>query len=806
VNAFLSELRFAFRSLRSQPGLTSIAVITLAMGIGFTAIMFSIVHGALYRGLPFPDGDRIYHLGGTNPSQGMEQTGISIHDFVEWREQQRTFEDIAAYYTGTINISGMERPVRFDGGFMSASAFQTLGVQPFLGRTFQEGEDRPGAPGVILLSYSVWRDQFGSDPSAVGQVVRVNGDQSTIIGVMPEGFFFPVVEEVWIPLKEDALATVRGEGRMLDVFGMLREGTTVEEARTDIGGIAQRLAQAYPETNEGLSPIIMLYTENFGGGELKSVLLVMLAVVLMVLVVACVNVANLLLARTAGRTKELAIRMAMGASRSRVLAHLLAEATVLSGIGALLGLGIAKVGIDLFDRMVVDTDPPFWFVFALDGPILIFIVAITVLAAVVSGLIPGIKASGADTNEFLKDASRGSSSLRIGRLSRLLVVGEVTLSVGLLVSAGLMIKGVVLLRTMDYGFDREEVFTARVGLFENDFPDVESRSAFFRELQLSIQDRPEVAAVTLATALPGLGSGTDRFSLLGEAYDADQDYPMARQAFITPGFFETFGTAEVQGRTFTLADDPGGEQVVIVNQSFADRHFPGQDPIGEQLRGGTAEEDRAWRTIVGVAPDLYMQGVGNSDGEPHGFYIPLAQQDARFVTVAVRGRGDPLALASTVREEVAALHPDTPLYWVQSMEEALAANLWQVDVFGGLFAIFGFGALFMAAVGLYGVLSFSVKQRTQEVGIRMALGAHGGDVLRLVLKQGTVQVVFGLVMGLGLGWALSQAMQISIFGVEPWDPTVFLAISVVMLATGFLASYVPARRATRVSPVEALRD
>jgi len=806
VNAFLSELRFAFRSLRSQPGLTSIGVIALAMGIGFTAIMFSIVHGALYRGLPFPDGDRIYHLGGTNPSQGQEQIPISLHDFVEWREQQRTFEDLAAYYTGTINISGIERPVRFDGGFMSASTFQTLGVQPFLGRTFQEGEDRPGAPGVIVLSYHVWRDQFGSDPGTVGQVVRVNGEQSTIIGVMPEGFLFPVTEEVWIPLEVDPVGVVRGEGRLLDIFGMLREGTTLEEARTDIGGIAQRLAQAYPETNEGLSPIITPFTENFIGDETASVLLVMMAVVLLVLVVACVNVANLLLARTAGRTKELAIRTAMGASRSRILTHLLAEATVLSMAGALLGLGIAKVGIDLFDRMVVDTDPPFWFVFALDGPILLFIVAVTVLAALVSGVIPGIKASGADTNEYLKDASRGSSSLRIGRLSRLLVIGEVTLSVGLLVSAGLMIKGVVLKRTMDYGFDREEVFTARIGLFENDFPEVEDRLAFFRELQVSIQERPEVASVTLATALPGLGSGMNRFSLLGEAYDTDQDYPEARFASITPGFFETFGTAEVQGRTFSLADDSGGEQVVIVNQSFVDRHFPGQDPIGEQIRLGTAEEDRPWRTVVGVAPDLYMQGVGNTDGEPHGFYIPLAQQDARFMTIAVRGRGDPMSLATTVREEVAALHPDTPLYWVQSMEEALAANLWQIDVFGSLFAIFGLGALFMAAVGLYGVLSFSVKQRTQEVGIRMALGARGRDVLKLVLKQGTLQVAVGLIMGLGLGWALSQAMQISIFGVEPWDPTVFLAISAVMLATGFLASYVPARRATRVSPVDALRD
>jgi len=807
VRSSLSELRFAFRSLRSQPGLSAIGIVALAMGIGFTTIMFSIVHGALYRGLPFPDGDRIYLLSGTNPSRGVERMGITVPDFVDWRSEQRSFEDLGAFTTGTINVSGIERPIRFDGGFMSANTFRILGVQPFLGRGFQEGEDLPGAPGVIVLAYHVWRDDFGSDPGVVGQPVRVNGEPSTIVGVMPEEFRFPVLQEVWVPLELDPLSEVRGEGRQLSVFGKMREGMMEEEARTDLGGIAQRLAQAYPESNEGMAPVITPYTENFIGQETTNILLVMLGVVLLVLVVACVNVANLLLARTAGRTRELAIRTALGASRSRVLGHLLAEATVLALLGAMGGLLVAKVGIDLFDRVVVDTDPPFWFVFALDEPILLFVVAITVLAALVSGVIPGIKASGANTNEYLKDASRGSSSLRIGRLSRVLVIAEVTLSVGLLVAAGLMTKGIVLLRTMEYGFEREAVFTARIGIFETDFPDGESRQLFFRNLEEGLANRPEVSAVALTSTLPGLGSGTTRFALLGEAYDSEQDYPMARTALITPDFFETFETEAIQGRTFTRADDPHGEHVAIVNRSFADRFFPGRDPVGEQIRPGTEEVDAPWLTIVGVAPDLYMQGVGNSDSEPAGFYTPLAQGDARFLTVAVRGQGrDARTLTSVVREEVGKLHPDTPLYWVQTMEEALAENLWQFDVFGGLFGIFGLGALFMSAVGLYGVVSFSVKQRTQEVGIRMAMGAGGGDVLRLVLRQGTIQVGMGLTLGLGLGWLLSKAMQVSVFGVEPWDPAVFAAIAAVMLATGFLASFVPARRATRVSPVEALRE
>ncbi len=806
MNAFLTEFRFAFRSLRSQPGLSLIGIIALGMGIGFTTIMFSIVHGALYRGLPLPGGDRVYDISATNPERDIERTALPMHDYLDIREEQRSFEDMAAFYGGTINVSGMERPVRYDGAFMTANAFRTLGVQPFLGRDFREGEDRPGAPGVIILGYNVWRNSFGSDPGVVGRALRVNGEPATVIGVMPEGFEFPILQEVWVPLREDVLNTPRGEGRSVSVYGMLKEGLSVEAARTELAGIMERLEQAYPETNEGFRPLLRPYTSQAMDGEGEALLLTMLAVVLLVLVVACVNVANLLLARTAGRTRELAIRTSMGATRGRILAHLLAEATVLALMGALLGLAIAKVGIDLFDRLVVDTDPPFWFVFALDGPILLFVVAVTVLAALVSGLIPGLKASGSRINEFLKDASRGSTGMKIGRLSRLLVVGEVTLSVGLLVSAGLMTKGIVLLRTMEYGFDRQEVFTARIGLFETEYPDAESRLAFFTELQRGLSSRGEVTSAALTTVLPGLGSAMDRFSFLGDAYESDQEYPRARFAHISPDFFQTIGAAQVRGRTFTRADDQDGEQVIIVNQSFADRYFAGRDPVGEQIRLGTAEEDRPWRTVVGVAPDLFMQGVGNEGEREDGFYLPLAQGDARFISIAVRGRGDPMGLASVVREEVLSLNPDTPLYWVRTLEEAVAENLWFVDVFGGLFAIFGLGALFLAAVGLYGVLAFSVRQRTQEVGIRMAMGARGADVLRLVLRQGVVQVGIGLTLGLGLGYLLSRAMQVTVFGIEPWDPTVFLTIAGVMLSTGFLASFLPARRATRISPVEALRD
>jgi putative ABC transport system permease protein len=806
MREFVREIRLSFRSLAKQPGLALLAVLALGLGIGFTAIMFSIVHGALYRGLPFPDGDRIYAVLGTNPSEEIEQTQVSVHDYVDWRDQQNSIEELAAYYQGTINVTSREVPDRYDGAFMTASAFRVVGVQPFLGRAFRDEEDRPGAPVTLILGYQVWRDDFGSDNGVLGRSVRVNGEEGTIIGVMPEGFLFPILEQVWVPLRANPLALARGEGWTVTPFGKLQAGVPLEQAQTEFSGIAGRLAEVYPQTNEGLDAKVMLYTDSAVGPEAKAILFSMLLTVFLVLILACVNVANLLLARTAGRTKELAIRTALGADRSRVMTLLLSEASALAAGGALVGIGIAKVGIDLFARFTVETDPPFWFVWALDGPILLFILGVTVVVAVVAGLIPGLKVSGEKVHELLKDESRGSSSLRIGKLSRLLVMGEVAMSVGLLVTAGLMVKGMIKLRTMEYGFERQEVFTARIGLFPSDFPDTAEKSAFFRDLQDGLEAHPEVTVASLSDVLPGLGSGIASFALDGGVYPTDRDYPRARNIRVTPGYFETFGVQPLQGRTFNRGDDREGLRVALVNQSFGRRFSPEDAVLGKRIRFGQSESEEPWLTVVGVVPDLFMEGVGNDTDDPQGIYIPLAQADAQFVSIALRGRGDPSALAAIIRQEVALHSPDTPIYWPRTMQEALDEQLWFVDVFGGLFAVFGLGALFLAAVGLYGVMSFSVKQRTHEVGIRMALGAKSGNVLGMVLRQGAVQVVVGLIVGLGLGALLSRGLREGFTLVEPWDPSVFIGISLVLLATGFLATLLPARRATRVDPVEALRD
>jgi predicted permease len=540
---------------------------------------------------------------------------------------------------------------------------------------------------------------------------------------------------------------------------------------------------------------------------MKMVFLTLLATTVLILLVACTNVANLLLARAAGRTKELAVNIALGASRRRIMSKLVAEAAVLVGMGTALGIFLGWWGLRVTFALAVTSPPPFWFQFKIDGPVLLFVVAASALAALVAGVIPGLRVTGTRVSAILKDEGRGSSSLRISRLSRFLVVSELAFSVALLVAAGLMVKGMVNMRNLDYGIFQEETFTARVGLFETDFPDPDARRRFFLDLLDRLRNRPEITQAALTSALPGFTASQGPVEIRGREYQGERDYPRVGSAYVSPGLFETFGVEILEGRDFNRQDVPGSEPVAIVNQSFAARHFPGQDPLGHQIRAGAGDETNPWRTIVGVVPDLYMEGLENGDTfNPNGYYVPMSQADLRFVSIAAKGRVGPQAMGRILQEEVAALHPDTPLYWMRTMARGLRETIWYVDLFGGLFGVFGGLALLMAAAGLYAVMATGVAQRTREVGVRMALGARASSVLGMVLRQGIFQMGMGLTLGLVLALLVSRGIRAMLFGVEPWDLNVFLTISGVMLATGVLASFIPARRATRVDPVEALRS
>ncbi len=805
MNSLVRDFRHGIRVLLSSPGVSAIAIVALALGIGVTATMYSIVYGAMLKGLPFDGGDRLYTISRTDVTQEGSNMGVPIHDFLDWRAGQTRFEDIAGFYEGTVNVSGSDGPVRYDGGFISAATFEIIDAVPQIGRNFLEGEDTPGAEPVVLLSDHMWRDRYGRDPGVIGTTLRANGEQMTIVGVMPEGFQFPLEQDIWLPMRLDPVALERGAGTQLTVIGLLPEDGDLDEAQAEMVTIARQIELEYPDVNENLSTAIRPFQEQYIGDDAVALLWTMLGAVFFVLLIACANVANLLLSRAFDRNKEVAIRTALGASRRRVIGQILVEASVLALVGAAVGVALAAIGISLFNGALADIEKPYWMDFSLNANVLVFIVGITLMATFLAGTLPAFQVTRGDLNTVLSDESRGSSSLKQGRLSRGLVMFQVALSCGLLVAAGLMIKSVVNLGNTDYGFDKDAIMTARVGLFATDYPEVEDRRRFFDELHRRLQERPGVVSAALAQQLPVKFASNPRFNLEGESYAEDAERPRASVTSITPGYFETFGLDLLQGRDFTVMDNTDTQRVVIVNRSFAEQFFPDRNPLGQRISGGQlgTPEAEEWWTIVGVAPDLYMNGPLNE--RPEGYYRPVAQTDVRFMSLAVRTRGNPVEFTSAMREEVMAVDAELPIYWELTMAQVIHEETWFFYVFGTLFAVFGAVALLLASVGLYGVMSFSVRQRTPEVGIRMALGAESSGVLRLVMRQGLWQLGIGLVAGMALAFALAGLVESMLVNVEPTDPATFVTIVITLLVTGLTASAIPALRASRIDPMIALR-
>ena len=802
MRAVLRDLRYAARSLRKSPGLALISIFALTLGIGLTTTMFSIVYGALMKGLPFDEPDQIVVVKRNKLAQNMQRMDVPISDLADYRAQQRSFDGLAAYYEGTVNVSGTEKAERYDGAFITSNTFRLLRVRPLLGRDFTDGEDQPGAPRVAILSYAMWQNRYGGNPAVIGSVIRVNGAPHTVIGVMPEKFTFPSRDEIWLPLGMSALTTKRGEGTWLSVVGRLKHGVSLDRANTDISAIAKRLQTEYKDTNDGIDATVVPFIEGDIGPQPRHLLYSMLGAVGFVLLIACANVANLLLDRAAHRTKEVGIRTALGASRMAVVRQFLAEALLLSGAGAVLGIGVAQLGITMFNRATVDQQFPFYIDIRLHPAVLLFAAIVAVAASLVSGAIPAYQSSRTDINEILKDESRGASSLHIGRLSKSLVMFEIALSCGLLVAAGLTIKSVTKLSHIDYGFTTDNIFTARLG-FPSTYTDTAAQQQFFQQLSERLASLPGVRAAGLSSSLPGVGSSTANIAVEGVAYPADRDYPSAGSVIVTPGFFATFDIGLREGRAFTTQDRAETEPVAIVDERFVHDVFKGESPLGRRIRMGGAKSTAPWMRIVGVVSDTYS-------GDPEHLqqptiYAPLAQHPTNFLSIAAHAAGAPMALTPSVRAAVSALNPDIPLYWVYSMDEALARPTWFFRVFGTIFIIFGFVALFLASVGLYAVMAFSVSRRSRELGIRMALGARRDHVVRMILRQGLVQLSIGMLVGLALAAGVAQVLQIILFDVQPRDPAIFGLVILVLTATALAACVMPALRATRVNPVIVLR-
>jgi predicted permease len=673
MQAVLRDVRFGFRSLAKSPGLTIVATIALMFGIGLTTTMFSIVYGVILKGLPFPDGDRIVAVYQNNTATGNRRMSMPIADYADYSARQRSLSSIAAYYSGTVNVSGVGQAERYTGAWVTASLFNIARAQPVLGRALRADDNVPNGPKVAVISYAMWKTRFGGEPRALDQVIRANGQPFTVVGVMPEKYAFPDNADLWLPLQLDPLAIKRGEGQRLSVIGMLKPGTTVDQAATDFATIAKQLQTQYKATNGNISAGLQSFVDAVLGPQPHQLLYSMLGAVFLVLLIACANVANLLLDRAAHKTKEVGIRTALGASRGAVVRQFLTEALVLSAGGAIGGTALAYGAITLFNRALADTNPAFFIDVRLHPPVLAFAIAMALLSTLLSGAIPAIQSSRADINEVLKDENRGSSSLKMGKMSRVLVAFEIALSCGLLVASGLMIKSVTKLKTMDPGFRVQNVFTSRIG-FPPGYDNTTAQRQFMVQLRQNLAALPGVRAATLSSNLPGTGSNAGPVMIDGVSYATERDVPQSQWYATSDGFFETFGIKVLEGRGIIAADRMDAQPVAVVNRAFADKYFPGKDAIGQRIREGGTTSTNPWMTIVGVVPTTFSGDAGHPRSP--AYFVPLSQHHTTFVSIAVWTSGEPMALTAQVRQTVAQLNADIPLYSVYSMDEAMARPLW----------------------------------------------------------------------------------------------------------------------------------
>jgi len=801
----LEGIRHGLRLLRRQPGLTALAVTALSLSIGLTTTMFSILDGLVLRGLPFEHADRLLHLEMQRPATAQYSLEVPVHDFMDWRARQASFEDLAAFRSQDMVLSsaggGAER---FLGSSISASAFRLVGVPAALGRTFSEAEDRPGGPPVVVLGHALWRDRFGSDAAILGRSVRVNGEALTVIGVMPEKFQFPIRDAMWVPLRPDPSAHDRGAGPTLEVFGLLKPGVSLEQARAEMTAIARSLETEHAVANAGLGSVVKPYATEYVGDNGVKMLWVMMATVFGVVVVACANVANLLLGRAAERSRELGIRSALGASRRRLVAHLLSEALVLAGFGGALGLLFARLGVAWFNRSIPLEDAPFWFEVRVDLAGAAFVLGLVALSALLSGLAPALQASRSDVSDALRDDTRTGTGLRMGRLSRSLVVVEVSLACALLVAAGLMIRSITNLGPGRMPFDTEHVLMARIDLGEAAYPDAARRAAFHQELERRLEAVPGVRAAALMDAPPGIGGSRGRVMVEGEPVADERGLPLAVWSTVSPRFFETFGVGMQEGRAFTTADGAQAPRVAIVNRAFVRRFFPDGRALGRRVRPVDQGAAPEWLEVVGVAPDLNLTTPQRPQREC--VYLPLAQSPDRQVFVALMTPGAPASLAAPLREAVAGLDPDVPAQHIEPYAATLYEFTWGISVIARSFMAFGAAALLLASVGVYGVMAFAVSRRTREIGIRMALGASRRRVLLMVLGQGARQLALGAALGVALAVALGRLLSAVLVDVSPTDPATFGTVIVTLGLAGLAACLWPARRAARMDPLGALRS
>jgi predicted permease len=806
MDTLLQDIRFALRTLTKAPLFTTLCVLCLAVGIGLNANIYSAVYAAFLRPFPYADPDGIVVVQERNTRRGWTEVPTSFETFQDWQAQATAFERLSGMAFRSITITDGEEPVRLSGELVSWSLFPMLGVQPHIGRHFRPDEDQVGAPGAILLGYGVWESRYGADSSIVGRVLPVNGKPHTVVGVMPKGFMFPESEEAWIPITPLLDGQAR-DVRSLMVMGRLKPGTDIATATTQLGEISKRHAQLFPEAHGDWVAYAMPLRDRFVDEDMKLVIGAMMGAVTFVLLIACANVANLLLARATSRGREIAVRTALGAGRSRIVRQLLTESILLAMIAVPVGIGIAYWLLDLVLATIPEGDMPYYIVFAIDGPVLLYTVLIGVATGVVFGLAPALQAARGDLVTSLKDGGRGASSGGTRqRLRSTLAVAEVALSMVLLVGAALFVKSFLNLRTKSGGIETSNLMTMRVFMPGERYDSVFAISERVEDVIRRIEALPGVVSATASNLIPLSGGGSGgQIEIEGKPVANRADAPFAGWTGATAHWFTALGVPLVAGRALTAVESRERSAVAVINESMARQFWPGQDALGRRFKQ-LGDTSNTWFTVVGVSRDYHPNELDDAGPVGPQYVLGYRRLAARNTGIMIRTSAAPAQITPAVRKAIRESDPTMPVFEVKTMEEVRQFGFWAPRLFGWMFAMFGLVALLLASVGVYGVIAYAVSQRTQEFGVRMALGAQSSDVVRLVLKSGATLAGLGIAIGLAGAFGLTRVIQSLLIDVSSTDVTSFIGVTIFLAAVALLASYVPARRATRVDPLTALRN
>jgi putative ABC transport system permease protein len=804
MESFLQDLGYAVRVMLKKPVFAATAVLTLALAVGANTAIFSVINGILLQPLPYKDPDRIVMVWATD--QNGNPNFVSPADFVDWQQQNQVFESLAALTEWNGNLRGTGEPERLSGALVTAGFFQALGVEPILGRTFLPGEDRRGREPIVVLSHGLWQRRFGGDPNIVGQTITLNNINRTVIGIMPPDFRPPILTtakspvqtEMWAPWIMDDAYLQKRSIRQLRVIGRLKPNVSLKQAQAEMSTIAARIEQEHPDTNERTDAVLITLHKNLVG-DIGSTLFVLLGAVAFVVLIACANVANLLLARAATRYKEISTRMAIGASRRRIIRQLLTESVLLGVIGGSIGLPLAYWGTKALVALSPENVPRSQEV-QIDLRVLGFTLLLSLLTGVLFGLAPALQASKLDLNDSLKEGGRTSGVGFRGRFRHLLVISEVAIALVLLIGAGLMIKSFLRLQNVDPGFRPQKILTMDITLPASKYNDKAKRIGFYQQVLQRLEILNGLESVGAVTALPLTGwNNTQSFGIEGRTEGSSQE----EQHSVSPGYFQTLGISLVAGRYFTEMDNENSPRVVIISQGLASRYWPEENPVGQRIQLG-ADPKEPWRTIVGIVKDVKQAGMDTESTRE--YYLPYLQDLFTWtMSIVARTSSEPSTMIAAVREEIQAIDKDQPTYNIRTMEQILfrSTALRRFNML--LLTIFAAVALILAAVGVYSVMSYSVTQRTHEIGIRVALGARPYDVIKLVMGQGVVLALIGVVIGIAGAIGLTRVMTSLLYEVSATDLITFLITPLVLLLVAVLAIYIPARKATRVNPIIALR-